>query len=183
MQTLQAIHQRRTAHRWRPAEISEQELQAILQAGHMAPCHKLTWPWRFHVAGPKTRQALFDLAAAPDAEGNAPSAERLEIMKAKLLAPAALIVLGQALADTDLRRKEDYAALSCAQQNMALAAWDMGWASKWSTTKLMHRDETYALFGIDPQVERIEGFFWIGKPATVPQPKRPAVDGLVTRHP
>ena len=52
MSIEEVIKTRRTVHIYEPSELDETLLDAFLEAGHFAPNHKLTWPWRFTVVGP-----------------------------------------------------------------------------------------------------------------------------------
>ena len=56
MHLREAINTRRTAHKWNPTPVPEKVLFDALEAAQMAPCHRLTWPWRFTIPGPDVRQ-------------------------------------------------------------------------------------------------------------------------------
>jgi hypothetical protein len=85
-----------------------------------------------------------------------------------------LWVVSQILHDDPARQLEDYAAVSCAVQNLSLSLFADGVGSKWSTGPITTDAATYAASGVDPAVERIVGFVWIGHAREVPQIKRPA---------
>ena len=57
-----ALTTRRTIHYWQPLPIPPEALDKALQAAHMAPCHRYTWPWRFNKVGATSREKLFALA-------------------------------------------------------------------------------------------------------------------------
>ena len=59
-----AIHTRRTVHKYLTDAVAQEDLDKMMMAGHMAPCHKLTWPWRFIQVGPQTREKIVPVAIA-----------------------------------------------------------------------------------------------------------------------
>lgn len=58
MQILEAIHGRRTIHRFQPDPVPREVLDEMLAAAVMAPNHKLTEPWRFSVVTGETKERL-----------------------------------------------------------------------------------------------------------------------------
>ena len=178
MDIQEAIKTRRTAHTWLPETVPGNVIQRGLEAAHWAPCHRLTWPWRFTLPGPAARSALFEVGVRLKAAktGNEPTEAFRSGLASKLLNPA-LVVAGQLLSDDPVRMEEDYAACACAIQNLCLSVRADGYHSKWSTGKLTKDEETYRILGISPEEERIIGFVWIGVPARVPSaPKRPGLE-------
>ena len=100
-------------------------------------------------------------------------------MRAKLLHAAVLFAVGQVRNDDAARAREDYAAVACAIHNMQLVACAEGLGAKWSTGGITCHPETYALLGIDPAVEEIVGFVWIGVPAQACEVPRPPLEDFV----
>ncbi|MGC6492671.1 MAG: nitroreductase family protein [Myxococcota bacterium] len=177
VELYEAIRTRRTAHKWRPEPLADDVLNRLLEAAHWAPCHKLTWPWRFTVVGPETRAGLADIAVALKAAKSGPlTNDAATRTRAKLLNPGALVVVRQKLLEDPFRRKEDYAATSCAIQNMCLAAAAEGLCAKWSTGGVTRAEATYALLGHDPAIEEIVGFVAIGVPERVLEGRRPPLE-------
>src|SRR5205085_1051578 len=103
--------------------VTREEIEAVLDAATLAPNHKLTNPWRFHVLGPEARaaygRALGDRKARklPDPEKGA--AVR-EAVAAEHRALPAMIVVAVVRAEEAEAREEDYAAAMMAVQNLAL---------------------------------------------------------------
>lgn len=184
MDVLRAIYGRRTAHQWVPGPIDEQTLLDLIDAAHQAPCHRLTWPWRFTVVGPITRKAIADIGVrCKQGDGPVlPEAQQVAV-RSKMLDPSALVVVSRVLTDDAFQAREDYAALACAVQNFALAAHAQDLAVKWSTGAPTRHADTYALLGIDPDGQAIEGFLWLGTPRVVPVVKRPPSHTLVRSVP
>lgn len=182
---LDAIHARRTVHAYVPEPVEDDVLRAILGAGHKAPCHKFTWPWRFVVVGPSTRAALVPVAVQLKAASKSlPVTDKLtEKVRAKLCNPGALIAVTLRRCDDAFRAREDYAAAACAIQNMMLAATAHCLGSKWGTGGITRAPETYAALGVDPDREEIIGFVSVGTAARVPTVERPPVADHVVRLP
>ena len=180
MDLYEAIFTRRTVHNYLPESVDSAALGRILDAAHMAPNHKLTWPWRFTVVGPKTREALLPIAFALK---NATAPALQARIRAKLMNPGALVVVTQVRSDDAFRSQEDYAASCCAIQNLMLAARAEGLGSKWSTGALTQHPKLCALLGIDQDAEQVIGFVWVGVPKVVPSVERPSIEQHVRTLP
>lgn len=182
MDTHTALITRRTIHKYEPEPIDEQALLQALEAALRAPNHKLTNPWRFTRVGPEGRAAMVSLGLAAKARKKGGLSERQrEKYRAKFANPAELIVVSQVLDDDPFRRREDYAAIACAIENMMVSLWADGIGSKWSTGAITRSDEAYEALDIDRESEEIVGFVWAGVPAEIPDPPRLALDKVV-RH-
>ncbi len=173
------IFSRRTVHNYKPGAVDDAVLQAALEAAHMAPCHKLTWPWRFSVAGEKTRARIVELGLALKAKGEPVTDALRAKIQSKIGNPGALLIVRQVRCDDALRAKEDYAAIACALQNVMLTVSAAGYGSKWSTGSLSRHPDVLQLANIDPQREEVVGFLWIGVPAEILDVKRPDVASVV----
>ena len=117
--------------------------------------------------GPETRQRIVDLGVRIKAEnarenGSELTEEREEKIRAKLGNSPEGIVVSQVLDDDPFRRKEDYAAIACAIQNIMLSLWSEGVGSKWATGSVTRHPETYDILEIDPDVQEIVAFVWVG---------------------
>lgn len=173
------IQSRRTAHIYRPDPVAEQVLREALECAVRAPNHKLTNPWRFTRVGPRTRQEIVELAVQLKRRKNDLSDRQEARVRQKVGSSPELIVVRQVLDDDPFRRREDYAACACAIQNFALALWSHGVSSKWSTGGVTRAEETYRLLGVDPEVEEIVGFVWVGYAERQPETARRDVDDVV----
>jgi len=181
MDLYEAIHARRTIHNYEAESIDEAVLNRILQAAHMAPCHKLTWPWRFNVVGPQTRQSIASIGIRLKG-GDTPSERLVRAIQDKVLNPGALVVVTQVLSDDEHRRREDYGATCCAIQNLQLAACAEGLGTKWSTGALTQDPSLYGLLDLDAHLELIVGFIWVGRASNTPVVERPNVEQVIRRH-
>jgi nitroreductase len=185
MDLLTAIHTRRTVHKWIDRPVEEAVLDEVLAAAHQAPCHRLTWPWRFIVVGQETRESLLPTAVqlAAAKAGMAPNEKIMGAVRTKILSAGGLIVVVLRRDDDDFRDRENYAATSCAIQNMLLVAVSNGLGSKWSTGKLTRHAQTAALLGVDPSIEEVVGFVWLGYPQRIPEVERPPLSEHIQRLP
>ena len=177
------VRTRRTIHKYRPEPVESAIVERALEAAHCAPNHKLTWPWRFTRVGPETRSLLTELAVRVK-EDKAPLSEHQRAgVIANVSNPGALIVVSVVCTDDAFQSREDYAASACAIQNLMLSLHADGVGSKWGTGAVTRRAETYELMGIDPELEEIIGFVWVGTPAVVPSIGRPDVSGHIRDTP
>ncbi len=182
MELYEAIHARRTIHNYEAEPLEEGVIERILSAAHMAPCHKLTWPWRFNLVGPQARREIVEIGVRLKG-GDHPPERLVQAIHAKVLNPGALVVVTQVLCDDDHRRQEDYAATCCAIQNLQLAACAEGLGAKWSTGALTQDSALYELLKLDSAIEKIVGFVWIGRGSKIPVIERPPVEQFIRRHP
>jgi nitroreductase len=175
MDVHEALRTRRTVQRFAPGPVSAEVLDRALQAAHLAPNHKLTWPWRFVLPGPEARERLFRVALRLKAtKKGCPPADLEALMRTKTLNPDRLVVVTQFLAGDAFREEEDYAACCCAVQNLMLSLHADGVHSKWSTGDATRDPESLDVLGIDPERERVVGWIWVGHAEVVPRtPPRP----------
>ena len=188
MNAFDAIVNRRTVHRYSDEPIPEGLVERALEAAVAAPNHKLSNPWRFTRVGPEGRQAIEDLYVElkRDSKGGLTD-DQEESYRAKVGDPPELVVPSQVLVDDDFQRREDYAAVACAIQNFMLALRSEGVFSKWTTGSITRAPETYEILDVDPEIEEIVGFVWIGYPredcAGAEKPPREPLDEIVREVP
>lgn len=179
MSVFNIIKERRTIHNYVQSDISKDILHKAFEAANMAPNHKLTFPWRFTVAGPKVREQITNLAVEVKKQKMQVSEVKEQALRSKFNSATYLIAVQMLRSDNAFQAREDYASVSCAIQNMSLYLWSEGIGTKWSTGAVTTDDRTYELFGIDKKQKEIVGFLWVGKYQHVPPaPKRPDVADL-----
>jgi nitroreductase len=153
-------------------------LEAI-EVARWAPNHRLTEPWRFYLLGPATLRPVIDLAVELEV---AKKGERAgPIRRARLEAIPGMFVLTSPCRDDMLQEREDYAACSCAAQNLMLYLWRKGIGVKWTTGGITRHSRFYELLGVDSSKEFVVGLFWYGLPRVVPTQKRKPVEEIVTQ--
>lgn len=178
MELKTALMTRTTVHNYQCAPIPDAVVDEALAAAHRAPCHKLTWPWRFTKVRPEHRGPLVD--ALCDAKGIAADSPHRPKANAKICDPAMLVVVSMRRTPGDaFREREDYAATACAIQNMMLVVHAAGFGAKWGTGGVTRHPDTYAYLGINPEEEEIVGFIWMGVPAASKATPRPPIEQFV----
>jgi nitroreductase len=181
MDLQQALLERSTTHKYRVQALPVGALDTALRAAHRAPCHKLTWPWRFTILGPAARHQVGELYLRLKTAKRSVSDKQLAAMRAKVMNPAELIVVSQVRTDDAFRSREDYAACACAIQNLMLSLHGQGIASKWSTGAVTRHPELFDLIGSSPDEEELIGFIWAGYPASQSRVARPELTSVVRR--
>ena len=174
MDAAEAIFRRRTVHTFDKKKVSEEIILKGIEAANYAPCHKLTFPWRFYSIGLKKRNKILQLAIKLKSKNNDLGEKSKAIIQEKYLNPSHLIVATQILTNNELTKKEDYAACSCAIQNMAIFFSSLGINIKWSTGEITRNLEIYEIADINPYKEEIIGFIWIGygkEPSYISRPQ------------
>ncbi len=176
------IEQRRTTHSYEPFDFSEEALLECLKASLLAPNHKLTQPTRYRLAGPKTREKVFDFLLQQKAKKEEITDEIVKSFENKFKNPTHLVIVTQKLHTNKDVQKEDYATLSCCLHNLALLLWEKDIGTKWSTGGKIKLPELYEIADVDAKEESIEGLFWIGKPKKInPPPPRDSLEKFLKR--
>jgi nitroreductase len=176
VELFDAILTRRTIKDFKPDPVSDAALERALTAGIWAQNHRMTQPWRFVVLGPQAQRALAEagadaqVRALPGGTDPATQAKVRAGAVQKLMSKPRIVVVTCVLSGDAFQRREDYAAVCCAIQNIQLAAWAEGVGMQWSSGKQTEQPQTYTLLGIDPTAEEIAGFLYFGYPALVPPP-------------
>ncbi len=176
------IKERRTIHHYLPEMVSNDLVIDTLKTSLFAPNHKLTFPSKFYIAGPKIRKDLADLSIKIRKDKGVEITDQvMEDIKGRFLNPSHLVAITRTNSPDPTLSKEDYATISCIVHNISLLLWPHGIGSKWTTGELIKREETYQLFGINKEKEILEGLIWIGIPKTIkPPPKYPHFDSVLT---
>tara|TARA_Y100001968_G_scaffold313185_1_gene337133 strand:+ start:3936 stop:4487 length:552 start_codon:yes stop_codon:yes gene_type:complete len=162
MEIAQAIKKRRTIHSFSRRTVPREIIQRSIEAANYAPCHRMTFPWRFTSLGLIQRQLLVQLQAKIKFDDKTVDEKKLENIRVKMLNPSHLLVASQVLTSNKVQKSEDYAACACAIQNLALSLVAEGVGSKWSTGKIIKDSRTYKIAKINPNEEEIIGFIWVG---------------------
>lgn len=185
MELFEAILQRRTIKDFRPEPVPADLLERALGAGLWAQNHKLTQPWRFTLLEAETHRRLAEAFAEAQAAAVAVTtataedglARREQVRReaaAKLLSKPCVVAVSQRLegegggGGNPTQRREDYAAVACAVQNVQLAAWAEGLGMQWSSGKIIALAQTYETLKMDPAREELVGLLFFGYPAKVP---------------
>jgi nitroreductase len=174
MNVTDAIQQRRSIKRFTDRSLTRDEIEQLLAAATMAPNHRLTQPWRFHVLGPEARYAYGAALGERKAKKAAtPEAGRTlrDAVASEHRALPGMIVVAVVRNDNPEIAEEDYAAAMMGVQNLALAAVSMGLGTHLKTGGVMADPAARAAAGVGDD-ERIIAVVNVGEPNEVPPPKQ-----------
>jgi nitroreductase len=185
---LDTIRTRRNIREFTDEDVPESALKLIIEAATWAPNHRNTEPWRFIVLNKEgdMRKKVADIikdwvyqnVKNPNPERRIASSKAA--MQEILDAPAFMYVYS-VQGQNDEVTQENYAATSCAIQNLMLAAQSIGLGVGWSTGKPCLANVGTTV-GAEPDWD-IVGALYIGYPAAAaPIAKRLAVDDVTTWH-
>jgi nitroreductase len=171
------IRNRRTINLFTPEPVAKEVVLEAIELARWAPNHRLTEPWRFYLFGPETAAAAAECWSDFEAElkGEAAGIAR----RKRLAGIPGHFVLTSARDEDSLIELENYAATSCAAQNLMLYLWQRGVGVKWTTGAITREPRMYELLGIDAELERIAGYFWYGRPRVIARQRRRSVDEIV----
>ena len=178
MEISQAIQQRRTIHVFSKKKVSKAIIERSIIAANQAPCHKMTFPWRFTSLGMNKRELLCQLMYSLKFGDNTIDEFNYKKIKDKFLNPSHLLVATQLCTEDQIQKLEDYAACACAIQNLSLSLVSDGVGYKWSTGKITTNPNTYQIAEIDSTEEEIIGFIWIGYGTEPPLITRPLLNTI-----
>ena len=178
MKLSDAIRLRRTLHVFNDKEVPSAIIYRAIEAANLAPCHRLTFPWRFTSLDYSTRKLLAERCIEINSMKKLIDINKKDNIMNKFLNPSHLLVVSQVKNDNEIINLEDYAACACAIQNLALSLTSDGVGSKWSTGKITKDELTYKLVGINQDLQEIIGFIFIGYGETPPPVNRPSVNTI-----
>jgi nitroreductase len=149
-------------------------VERLCELATWAPCHKRTWPWQFALVTGAGRERLGAIAAdAMAARGDDPA--KVAKTRTKYLRAPAMLVVGSAPGDSELRTIENRDATAAGIQNVLLGATAAGLASYWSSCPKGANDPVAELCGFEAGTT-VVALVYLGWPAgQVPVPERPPV--------
>ena len=175
MDLQQAIKKRRTIHSFYETIVPTEIIERSIDAANQAPCHRMTFPWRFTSIGRKKRKLVLELQLKIKFGDNPIGQKDIEITRAKVLNPSHLLIASQVFTNNHIQAREDYAACACAIQNLSLSLVANGVGSKWSTGEITTDMRTYEIAEIKPREEEIICFIWVGYGDIPTQINRPFI--------
>ncbi|MEP6591774.1 MAG: nitroreductase family protein, partial [Gemmatimonadota bacterium] len=173
MDVLEAIKHRLSIRQFADRAITRAEIEPLLEAAVLAPNHRMTQPWRFHVLGPEARHAYGTTLGGRKAKKiEDPETARVLVEKvaANHAALPAMIAVSMQLSENPEIREEDYAATMMAVQNLLLAACAAGLGTHLKTGAIMDDPGARAAAGV-PEGERIVVLIELGEPAGATEAK------------
>jgi nitroreductase len=171
--TLEALHGRRSIRQFTNRDVSRVEVETLLDAAVVAPNHRLTQPWRFYVLGPQARHAyglaLGNRKAKKIEDPAAAESIRSKVAEEHAALPLMIVVAMVEDANPEIR-EEDVGATMMAIQNISLAAVALGLGTHIKTGAVMQDPAARTAAGV-AESERIVAVVNVGEPATVPPAK------------
>lgn len=141
MSIVEVIKARRNIKSFKQDQIEMEQVFKWLQAGSMAPNHRMTEPWEVYVVGPETR-------------------EKLNHKTNFFNAPVVLVVLSRH-GVSEVETYENAIATSCFVQNFLLAAWADDVGTFWSSIANVQRNRDILSV---PEGYDVIGVFGVGYP-------------------
>ena len=170
MDLQQAIRTRRTHKAFGPEPVEQAVLDQLFELARWAPNHHLTNPWRFRVLGPRTREALMEMA-----ESTQPGSA------VKLRRAPTLIAVSAYLGGEPVQDREDLLATGVAAYIVLLGAHERGLAGYWRSVPLLESPGGRELLGLADQ-ETVLGLLYLGRPLQEQRiPERSPVGEFVLR--
>ncbi len=164
MDLYTAVRMRRDTESFAEARPPREVIERLIDAAVWAPNHRRTEPWRFHVLAGDARARMGEAVASSLAAGGQAAEGPQHSARVRLLrAPVVLVLSQTGTPDDPVRDLEDYAACSCALQNLLLAAHVEGLAAHTSTGVMTQYPGAKQYLGLEPQ-DRIVAYVYLGFP-------------------
>lgn len=184
MDAIEAIQRRTSVRRFRPAPVSRETIERLLDCAVRAPNHKLTEPWRFAVLTGDAVARFAEIRARhrlkrfsdPDAPEARAAADK---MRAETMETPVVVVVICAVSPDEITREEDYAATMMAIGNLMIAAESLGLGTYLRTGGITRETDVTAMVDLDHGF-RIVGVVLLGYPADIEVPKRRRPAGELT---
>ena len=172
------IKSRRTCHTFDDRPIENNIVLDAIDVANWAPNHYLTLPWHFYILEGDTKQEFYKIYSKfiKETSGEQTMQTKLERLKK---VPVLIIVSCKKNNDKVIA-KENYAACSCAIQNMSLSLWQHNIACKWSTHPIIYQQKLYDLLQINATNTDIIALLNCGYPQAIPNQKRPNLKTIYT---
>lgn len=183
MDLFDAIESRRSIKTFTDRPVPDDVISRLLSMAVLAPNHRMTQPWRFHVMGPETR-AKYGGALGVRKARRVDDPEAAADVVAKVTRThrdlPAMLAVSMVLDDDAEIREEDYAATYMAIQNLCLAATAVGLGAHVKSGAVMDDPRAREAVGVGDD-ERIVATLHLGEPAAVPTPKVRKLAAELTR--
>jgi nitroreductase len=176
----ETIRQRRTIKQFLPQPVPRSVLQELIDLAVWAPNHRLTEPWRFYVLDGAARSKLGVIAAQITVEKIMGSGGEIDAATRKgeeaaltwSSVPTLLYVTSVRDANPEIDQ-ENYGAVCCALQNLALAAHAADIGTSWSSGAVAMAPALHELVGAGDN-EQLVGLIRVGflDPAIAPPKSR-----------
>jgi len=180
LSVLQVIRERRSQKVFKDTPVADDDIRTLLDAAVLAPNHKMTQPWGFIVLGRLARREYARIKAevrVSTEKDSAAAQEKRARVEAETAAVPAVIVVTQRLEGDAHRKREDFAAIFMAIENILLVATSMGLGTKVVTNEVMNAPAMRALVDV-AENEQIVAIIHLGEPAEQmkPKPRTPAAE-------
>jgi nitroreductase len=170
---MQVIRDRRSQKTFTDRPVSDEDIRAMLEAAVLAPNHKMTQPWAFAILGRLAKRSYGEIRAVlklrEDIDAAGAQDKRAKIVAETAAIPGVIVVMQKLEGDAH-RKREDYAAVFMAIQNILLVATSMGLGSKVHTGDILNAPPMRELVRAEEN-EQIVAVIHVGEPAEEMKPK------------
>lgn len=163
------IRDRRTIfpEQYSTRKVHTEQIELMLNNAIWAPSHGMTQPWRFIVFQENALMDLSELLGQIYID-EIPKEKQNEAKLAKLVrrpkqASAVIALVLHRESGTKISEEDDFAAISCAVQNMHLTATAQGIGAFWATPGVIKHQRFAEFLGLNDQ-QKCVGLFYLGYP-------------------
>ena len=155
------------------ANVSDEDIDALITAAQWAPNHKRTWPLRVCVVTGDSRRALGEAMARSMAERGDDTA-KVEKTRSKYMRSPVVFVVASAVGASDSETIENAYSVAAGIQNLLLTAEARGLAALWGSPTKGSNAVITEFCGMD-STDSVMGLVYVGHPTRTAAPvERPA---------
>ena len=163
---VEIIKNRRNTKSFTEKEVSNEDIEYLLDSGTWAPNHRNTEPWRFFVLQKKSElknQISKEIIIFQEnkSQKTLNVEQRLKIIKKISNVPSLIFVYSLIDENDEEITEENYGAVCCAIQNIQLVATSLGLGVGWSTGTISKVNNLNSILGITENL-KIAGVLSIG---------------------
>lgn len=178
METIEAIHSRRSVRKVTDRVPPKETIIQLLDAARRAPNHFNTQPWHFTILIGEGRNKLGDAYGKINQQvlesrnkESLDEAYKKGLAKAKR-SPVVIVVTVEPADNPKVKMVEEIAATACAIENLLLAAHALGLGAMWRTGDPAYTDTMKQSFGVSEK-GLVMGYIYVGYPQEGIEAKAP----------
>lgn len=164
MDALKCLCERVSVPQLTGPEVSDEQLEKLLQSALRAADHAWMHPSRYLVISGEARAKLGEIFLASQlAPDSLSDAQKTKMRGLLLRAPTVIVAICNAQSGTKVPEFEQQYSTAAGVQNMLNAAWALGLGAIWRTGEMAYNQAVKGALGLT-QSESIIGFVYLGQP-------------------
>ena len=172
-----------TAKKMLPGNVTESDLNDILECGLRVPDHGALSPWKLVVIQNDMRKTLGEEILVPEFKKNKTDLDEEKLLFEKnrfLRADKIIAVIYSPVDSIKIPSWEMILSTGAVCQNITISAQSLNYAVQWVTEWYSYNDKMIKVVGGNPKIEKLAGFIYIGDKEKEPvERRRPKIENVI----